>query len=198
MMLIFQIGLGILLGFLLIQYRHHLTKVVVVVAVAAGAALIGATLMYAWSEVTSSPAVESFATRTWAKLGTLAVVLPCLILGVASGVPLSHLFHQVFRRQPVVATEAEPAADVKPQSDDAALWWLFKWAFANFILTTTVYYAAAAVTPVGNIGNAIDAYSRANGWNDGLSVVSFVALLQWTWVAWWIVTKVKRVRESKA
>lgn len=184
MLLIIQIGLGILLGFLLIQYHRQLGRFITGLAAMAILAGLLMAVGYAGHEVLTAPAITEPASRFWSKLSSLAVPLFCIIISAVGGAGAMILWAMKW-----------PPAPRPTDSKDDDVGRITIFTFGNAAITAVVYSTLAWLTPLGQVGDAVERYSRAQGWADALPVVSFSLMTLWPWV---VLLAIKKLRDRRA
>lgn len=180
MLLIIQIALGIVLGFLLIQYHQQIgrgLRMTLLFLVA-----ITAVVFFGWvgSEITTSLSESGLWVRAWNALASMILPLLCLAIVAFAGLGFQFLIEMKW-----------PTRTDKARDDSS--WPILLYGFANALLTTLAYYGLAAFTPLGNVGDFIDSYGRANGWADGLTVLSFSLATLWPWLVLLLIRKFTKI-----
>jgi hypothetical protein len=181
MFLIVQIALGIVLGFLLIQYHRQIGHGIWLLLSLLLAIAVVVFFVWVGSEAVSSITEDGALMRFWRGLTSMVIPLLALVIAAAGGLGFQFLVEMWRKPKPKTA---EKEAD----------WPIVLYSLANGVLVTLVYYGLAAITPLGAVGDSIDSYSRANGWQDGLTVFAFVAVLLWPWPVLFAIKKFAKPR----
>lgn len=172
MVLIFQIAVGILLGFLLIEYRHTLGRWALLALKLALGAVVGVAVGTALSYVPSAVGLTSDSTPDWLiRLGEKLLMLPTIvalfaILGTGTyGFVL--LVRKALRRWPYIG--GEPGS------------FIFL-GFLNVLLIWPVDLYLQWNTPYGEFYRSLDRWSRQAGYADSIASLLSFSLTLWPWI----------------
>lgn len=185
MFLIVQIALGIVLGFLLIQYHRQIGHGIWLLLSLLLAIAVVVFFVWVGNEAVSSITEDGALMRFWRGLTSMVIPLLALVIVAAGGLGFQFLVEMWRKPKPKAA-------------EDETSWPILMYSLANCVLITFVYYGLAAFTPLGVVGDSIDSYSRANGWQDGLSVLAFAAVTLWPWLALLAIIRLTKPRTLPA
>ncbi len=166
MLLIIQIAAGIVLGFAIIAYRAALLKSAKWIAFIFGfVILIG---VVGWIGTEAVGAAQPYFGKFSGKYGMILGGIFALVFGVLGGVGLVELCHEMgwLKRKP---------STIGGTSENL----IFAASVANVFLVYLVTWPILYVTPIGDWYEAIDQWSRTNGFADGGALG--VAGVFWLW-----------------
>jgi hypothetical protein len=166
MLLVIQIAAGIVLGFAIIAYREALLKSAKWIAAIVGLfILIG---VVGWIGTEAVGAAQPYFGKFSGKIGMILGGIFALVFGVLGGVGLVELCHEMgwLKRKP---------STIGGTSENV----IFAASVANVLLVYLVTWPVLYFTPIGDLYEGIDQWSRANGFADG-GVIG-VAGIFWLW-----------------
>ena len=129
-------------------------------------------------------AVDRFVGEAFGGLGTIIVAVIGLAIAAGGAVALRTLFYQLLRReQPELKDDAETRA-------------LLLFGIANIAILMAASWLVTTYTFVGPWVNALDHWSRSNGFKDGGTVGLFVLCLLWPLIPLWALNQAARPDEE--
>lgn len=183
MLLVVQIAAGILLGYILIENRGRLLKVLGWLSVAAVVLGVAGFASFAVGNLASSYGVSAYGAlhKLWSLLWTLVGVLIFLAVWLSGGAGIILLRERIF---------GSSAAAVEPTPDNkAGFFWLWFCSIINGALVALAAWPLLEYTWAGTAYEAIDGWSRSHGLDDGLTVASSLPFLLWPYAALWLVNR---------
>ena len=186
-MLAVQVALGIVLAYVIISNQKKLL-------IAGGwlmrtmGVLIGIGLFIWAVTVTVQSSSSWLPPRFWPKLWhgvtELTGIMFIFALGATATLGMVLLFHLFRTGSSGSARVLPPALNADPdkKSRKDGSWRIMGLALLMFTINLGLSFPLWAYTPIGRWYEAVDAYGRANGWNDGLSLFFCAVLWQWFWL----------------
>ena len=185
MLLIIQIAAGIVLGFAVIAYRAALLKSAKWIAVTFGIViLIG---VVGWIGTEAVGAAEPYLGKFFSKIGMIFGAIVAFVVGVLGGLSLLELLCTVGwrKRRPSKAGSFAESENM-----------IFAASVANVILVYLVALPVLYFTPIGKAHEALDQWSRNNGFADGGALLVFTICLLWPVLPLWFLARRKGDRSQ--
>lgn len=114
----------------------------------------------------------------WRDIVNWAAFIAALAMGLAGGYGLRVLFRHFFPRR----KGPKPPNTHTDGDDPTATIALFGWAVLNMLLLWGLSWPLYAYTPFGGWWDDLDAWSRANGWDDLWTVFFGTAFMLWPFI----------------
>lgn len=185
-MIAIQVAIGIVLAYAIIVNQKRLLALGSTVA--KGLTFLAVVGFLGWLAVAAVSLGGEYAKaivppETLRKAMLMLGLIPIFILFALATVGTWLLGGLIIGERPSVSFaklgELESKAD--PKGGQGCLVYLFI-GFGAMMLHYLLSYPMWAYTPVGDWYEAVDRYGRANGWDDGLSVLFGSLLVQWVWI----------------
>lgn len=199
-MLAIQVAAGIVLAYIIIVNQRRI--------LAAGWLLLlvvlGCTALFAavWAGGAAiDKAEELFTLGFWRKVWMLVGLVPVFVLIFTGTLGMAMLGGLVVRKDPTyVGQSALKKIDADPgkPNENSGCFILFGLLLLTMLVNFGLSFPVWAYTPIGRWYQAIDAYGRSNGWDDGLTIMFGALLWQWVWIPLGINYWVQRARRTSA
>ena len=183
-MLAIQVTAGIVLAYVIIVNQKKLLEL--------GGWLLGAACIFAaivgviWA---GSAAVQTAGNiippKVWRTLWMLVTIIPFIVLAFTGTLGMLMLGGLVLRKEPAQVSNSTfkmMEGDPKKTNDHSGCLKMIGLFFFTGLVNFGLSFPVWAYTPIGGWYESIDAYGRANGWDDGLSMIFGAVLWQWVWM----------------
>ena len=178
MILIIQIAAGIVLGFAIIAYRAALLRSAKWIAAIVGfVILIG---VVGWIGTEAVGAAEPYLGKFFSKIGMIFGAIVAFVVGALGGLSLLELLCTLGWRK-----RRPSRAGSFAESDNM----IFAASVANVILVYLVALPVLYFTPIGKAAEALDQWSRNNGFADGGALLVFTICLLWPVLPLWFLAR---------
>ncbi len=198
-MLALQVAAGIVLAYAIIVNQKKLIAVSgKLVGLLATLAAFGVIIWLGTAAVRFTSA--SITPRVWHGLWTALTLIPVFILAFSGALGLLMLGALFLGATPQrVPSALWKALEGEPKKgSDAGCGKLIGLLVLMVLINFGLSFPVWAYTPVGRWYDAVDAYGRATGWDDGLSILFGAMLWQWVWIPLAVYFLVQRVRRGAA
>ena len=120
--------------------------------------------------------------KLWSKLLIMIGCIPLFALAASGTVGMMMLIGLVGGRRPEQVLSAIKKV-ASPEGDErSGCLFGIGMVILTFLINVGLSFPAWAYTPLGGWYAAVDTFSRANGWQDGLSAFFGMVLWQWVWI----------------
>jgi hypothetical protein len=178
MILIIQIAAGIVLGFAIIAYRAALLKSAKWIAIIVGVAILIGVVRWIGIEAVEAaePSFGKFARDIGVYFGGTFV----LFSGMLGGLGFLGLCHEMgwLKRKPYT-------------TGGTSGYVVFAASVANVLLVFLVMGLVSMYTPVGDLFEGMDQWSRANGFADAVTTVVIAIFFLWPFLPLWFLSRRK-------
>lgn len=195
-MLAIQVAAGIVLAYVIIVNQKKLLALGgwLLGTIATFAAIIG--IIWAGSAAVQM-AGNVIPTKFWHSLWGLITLIPFFLLVFSGTLGMIMLCGLVVRKSPESVSRSAfgmMEGDPKKPNDDSGCLKMIGLCFVTGLINFGLSFPVWAYTPIGGWYKSIDAFGRANGWDDGLSMIFGGVLWQWVWIPLGIYFLAKRFK----
>lgn len=198
-MIAIQVAAGIILAYVIIVNQKRLLalggQLLVLLAFAIGVGVLIWAGSSAWNWVGSN-----ITPRQTQKITALIGLMPVFILAGTGTAGMIMLGGLILGKKPELVLrglgKALETTDTKNENTGCLAF--IALGVAMMLINWGLSYPVWAFTPAGEWYEAVDRWSRANGWADGGSVLFGAILWQWVWIPLGIYFLVKRLRSPKS
>lgn len=123
--------------------------------------------------------------KVWWTLWALVIMIPFFVLAFTGTLGMLMLGGLVWRKEPAQVANSTfkmMEGDPKEANDNSGCLKMIGLFFLTGLVNFGLSFPVWAFTPIGGWYESIDAYGRANGWDDGLSMIFGAVLWQWVWI----------------
>lgn len=193
-MLTLQIAAGIVLAYIIIVNQQKVLAVGRWLLGAAAFCLVIVAIGWAGSAAVQF-AGSAVPQKVLGKLFILIGCVPLFALAASGSLGMMMLAGLLFGKRPERVLSAFTKLCLPDGENRSGCLFGIALVMVTVLINFGLSFPVWAYTPIGNWYDAVDAYGRANGWQDGLSVFFGMALWQWVWIPlgiYFLVTRLGR------